>query len=198
MAKPSQRTAEIHKGAKDVKFDTRKLVTAAVIGAVYAALTMINPLAYGPIQFRVSEVLCILPFFLPISAVGLTIGCVISNLIGPYGIIDIVFGSLATLLAGLCTALIGIRARKSGKTGWGVCIAVCLMPVVFNAPIVGTVLAYASLAANTLEGSFWRAAAIYGGQVGLGEAVVMLVLGLPALRYILISPALRRLLSRQR
>jgi len=180
-----------------MKLDTRKLVTTAVIGAVYAALTMINPLAYGPIQFRVSEVLCILPFFLPISAVGLTIGCIIANLIGPYGLIDIVFGSFATLLAGLCTAWIGIRARKSGKTGWGASVAACLMPVVFNAPIVGTVLAYASLTMDTLEGPFWQTAAIYGGQVGLGEAGVMLVLGLPALRYILKSPALRGLLDRQ-
>lgn len=174
-----------------MKLSIRKLVTAAVIGALYAALTLINPLAYGPIQFRFSEVFCILPFFFPASAFGLTVGCVVANLIGPYGPLDIVFGSLATLFAGLCTAAIGIRARKSGKTGWGSYIAACLMPVIFNAPIVGAVIAYAST-----EYAFWKGFVLYGAEVGLGEAVVMLVLGLPALRYVSKIPALSGLFSK--
>ncbi len=174
-----------------MKLSIRKLVTASVIGALYAALTLVNPLAYGPIQFRFSEVLCILPFFFPASAFGLTVGCVVANLIGPYGPMDIIFGSLATLLAGLCTAAVGIRARKSEKTGWGACIAACLMPVVFNAPIVGAVIAYAST-----EFAFWKGFIIYGAQVGLGEAAVMLILGLPAMRYISKSPALSGLFEK--
>jgi uncharacterized membrane protein len=174
-----------------MKYSARKLVTASVIGALYAALTLVNPLAYGPIQFRFSEVLCILPFFFPASAFGLTVGCVVANLIGPYGPMDIVFGSLATLLAGLCTAAIGIRARKSGKTGWGSCIAACLMPVVFNAPIVGAVIAYAST-----EYAFWKGFVLYGAQVGLGEAAVMLILGVPAIRYISKSSALSELFNK--
>ena len=169
----------------------RKLVTAAVIGAVYAALTMVNPFSYGPIQFRVSEVLCILPFFFPISAFGLAIGCVIANLISAYGMIDIVFGSLATLLAGLCTAAIGVQARKTDRAGWGTNTAACLMPVVFNTPIVGCVLAYASLQDPSFQGGFWQTAAIFGGQVGLGELVVMLGLGLPAMRYLQNNAALK-------
>ena len=175
-----------------MKLSIKKLVTAAVIGALYAALTMVNPLSYGPIQFRFSEVLCIIPFFFPEAAFGLTVGCVIANIIGPYGVIDIVFGSLATLLAGISTAAIGIRARKNGNPSWGACIAACLMPVVFNMPIVGAVIAYAST-----EYAFWKGFVIYGAQVGLGEAAVMLVLGLPATRYILKNPALKGLLDRQ-
>ncbi|MEA4894852.1 MAG: QueT transporter family protein [Oscillospiraceae bacterium] len=174
-----------------MKLSIRKLVAAAVIGALYAALTLVNPLAYGPIQFRFSEVLCILPFFFPASAAGLTVGCVIANIIGPYGVLDIVFGSLATLLAGICTALIGIRARKKGECGWGACITACLMPVIFNAPIVGAVIAYASV-----ELAFWKGFVLYGAQVGLGEAGVMLVLGLPAMRYILKRPALSTLMNK--
>ena len=174
-----------------MKLNVRKLVTAAVIGALYAALTMINPLAYGPIQFRVSEILCILPFFFPESAVGLAVGCVIANIIGPYGIIDIVFGSLATLLAGVCTAIIGAKARKRDKIGWGACVLACLMPVLFNAPIVGGVIAYSST-----EYAFLNGLVLYGAQVGLGEAVVMLVLGLPTMRYILKNPTLSELLGR--
>lgn len=180
-----------------MKLDTRKLVTSAVIGAVYAALTLaISPIAYGPVQFRISEALCILPYFMPASAAGLTVGCLIANLLGPSaGIPDIVFGSLATLLACVCTALIGLRARKDGRTGWGSCIAACLMPVVFNAPIIGMVIAYASISEPT-AGGFWQSAALFGAQVGLGEAVVMLVLGLPAMRYILKNPLLRGVLDR--
>ena len=167
-----------------MNLNLRKLETAAIIGAVYAALTMINPFAYGPIQFRVTEVLCILPFFFPASAFGLAIGCVISNLISAYGVLDIVFGSLATLLAGLCTAAIGNRARRTDKAGWGTYIAACSMPVIFNAPIIGCVLAYASVNTPSAQGGFWQTAAIFGGQVGLGEAVVMLGLGLPLMIYL--------------
>lgn len=176
----------------------RKLVTAAIIGAAYAALTMINPFSYGPIQFRVSEVLCILPFFFPSSAFGLAVGCVIANLISAYGMLDIVFGSLATLLAGLCTAAIGIKARKSDTAGWGRYIAACLMPVIFNAPIVGCVLAYASLNDPTIQGGFWQTAAIFGGQVGLGEAVVMLGLGLPIVIYLQKNATFKELFAKLR
>ena len=83
---------------------TRKLAAAAVTGAAYAALTMLlAPISYGAIQCRVSEVLCILPFFIPCTAWGLFAGCAIANLLSAAGIFDVVFGSLATLLAALCT-----------------------------------------------------------------------------------------------
>ena len=85
---------------------TRKLAAAAVTGAAYAALTMLlAPISYGAIQCRVSEVLCILPFFIPCTAWGLFAGCAIANLLSAAGIFDVVFGSLATLLAALCTGV---------------------------------------------------------------------------------------------
>ncbi|MEL7603763.1 MAG: QueT transporter family protein [Bacillota bacterium] len=181
-----------------MKSGIRTLVTAAVIGALYAALTLaLAPISYGALQFRISEALCILPFFMPASAAGLAVGCAIANLIGPgAGLPDVVFGSLATLLAGVCTALIGVRARARGKTSWGACVAACLMPAVFNAPIIGLVIAYAVLGGLGAEG-FWQSALLFGAQVGLGEVVVLLALGLPAMRYILRSPALLALLDRQ-
>lgn len=179
-----------------MKFNTRKLVTAAVIGALYAALTMLlAPISYGasfiPIEFRVSEILCILPFFFPTSVAGLFVGCLIANLLSPLGPLDVVFGSLATLLAGICTAAIGIKARKTEKMGWGVCIAACLMPVVFNAPIVGAVISYTSA-----PNEFWSSFAFFVAQIGIGEAGVMLVLGLPAMRYILKTPTLKGRMDR--
>ena len=83
----------------------RKLTFAAVVGALYAALTIaLAPISYGPLQFRVSEVLCILPFFFPFTAWGLFVGCALANLFGSGLLPDIVFGSLATLLAALCTS----------------------------------------------------------------------------------------------
>lgn len=158
-----------------------KLICAAIIGAVYAALTMLlAPISYGTLQFRVSEALCILPFFFPASAAGLFVGCIIANLISTAGLLDVIFGSLATLLAGLCTAAIGISIRKVspkngvGAASWGRRVAACAMPVIFNAPIVGAILAYTS----TPE-AFWPGLVLFGVQVGIGEAVVMFALGLP-------------------
>lgn len=177
----------------------RGLVAAAAIGGLYAALTLaLASVSYGPIQFRISEVLCILPFFLPISAAGLTVGCILANLLGPgLGWMDVVFGSLATLLASLCTAAIGIRARKAGDVGWGPCLLACLMPVLFNAPIIGMVIAYISLAEGTAE-HFWRTAAGSGAWVGFGEAIVMFALGLPTMRYLLRNPRLAEEMERLR
>ena len=86
---------------------TRKLTAAAVTGAAYAALTMLlAPISYGAIQCRVSEVLCILPFFIPCTAWGLFAGCAIANVLTG-NIFDITFGSLATLAAVLTAARLG-------------------------------------------------------------------------------------------
>ena len=92
---------------------TRKLAAAAVTGAAYAALTMLlAPISYGAIQCRVSEVLCILPFFIPCTAWGLFAGCAIANLLSAAGIFDVIFGSLATLLAALCLPLMRLLPRN--------------------------------------------------------------------------------------
>jgi uncharacterized membrane protein len=180
-----------------MKFEVKKLAAAAAVGALYAALTLgLAPISYGAVQFRIAEALCILPFFFPASAIGLTAGCVIANFLGPgAGVLDVVFGSLATLLAGLCTAMVGERARRRESMGWGVCAAACLMPVLFNAPVIGMVIAYASLSEPGAM-DFWRGALVFGAQVGLGEAAVLFALGLPALRYILKNPTLMGLLQR--
>ena len=119
-----------------MKISTRKLASAAVVGAAYAALTLLlAPISFGLVQFRVSEALCILPAFLPCTSWGLWIGCAIANLAGGYGIPDIVFGSLATLGASLCMA--GIVKGHEQPLKLGRAIAVCFMPVIWNGPIVG-------------------------------------------------------------
>ena len=82
-----------------MKLHTRQLTCAAIVGAAYAVLSI-----FGPIQCRFSEALCVLPFLLPETAWGLGVGCLIANLLSPYGVLDIVVGSAATLLAALLTA----------------------------------------------------------------------------------------------
>ena len=88
-------------------FDTKKLTRCALVAAIYVALTMLSNalnLAYGPIQLRFSEAMTVLPFLMPEASWGLFIGCVLSNILSPYGPLDMIVGSAATLLAALLTA----------------------------------------------------------------------------------------------
>lgn len=160
-----------------MKNDTRSIAAAAIIGALYAVLTMVlAPISYGAIQFRVSEALCILPYFLPSTAWGLFIGCAVANMLTG-NVLDIVFGSLATLLAGLCTAHFGKKSHGPLPR-----IAACMMPVLFNALVVGAVItkAYNGLGVFSSLPVF----ALNAAQVGLGEAAVMFFIGLPLMHYL--------------
>ncbi|MFY9279380.1 MAG: QueT transporter family protein [Caldicoprobacterales bacterium] len=108
---------------------TRFIVEAAILAAVYAVITIIlAPISYGQIQVRVSEALTILPYFTPAAVPGLFVGCIVSNIFGGGGLIDIIFGSLATLVA-------AILSRKMRKP-W----LVPLPPVVVNGFVIGWVL----------------------------------------------------------
>lgn len=94
-------------------------VQAAVIAAVYVVLTYFISafnLASGAIQVRISEALCILPFFTPAAIPGLFLGCLLSNFLTGGIIWDIIFGSLATLLGALGTWLLCGRANPGTKT----------------------------------------------------------------------------------
>ena len=151
----------------------RKIVFAGIVAALYATLTIaVAPIAYGPIQFRIAEVLCILPFFFPVTVPGLFIGCVIANLLSPYGMLDIVAGSAASLLAALCTMWLGRLNRSSIP----IKALACFPPVIFNAVMIGVVIAWASTDSAT---AFWPAFILYGFQVGFGQLVVMYALGFP-------------------
>jgi uncharacterized membrane protein len=135
---------------------TRYLITAAIIAAIYAALTIVMSYSsYGLIQFRVSEILTVLPFFTPAAIPGLFIGCIISNLFSPFALTDIIVGSLATLIAAYLTS------KMPNK--W----LAPLPPVICNAVIVGLELSL------TLHQPLWYAIL----SVGFGEAVVCFVGG---------------------
>ena len=80
----------------------RTLALGGMVAALYAALTvLLAPLSYGPVQLRFSEGLTLLPYFLPEAVPGLAAGCLIANLFGGYGAVDVVVGTGATLLAGV-------------------------------------------------------------------------------------------------
>ena len=162
------------------KNSVRRLTRAAIVGALYAALTLLSSvfgIAYGPVQFRLSEALCVLPFLFPETAWGLFAGCWVANLISPYGPLDMVVGSLATLLAALWTA----KCRRKQFAP--------LPPVLCNGVLVGAVLAWQQ--SGSLE-TFLPAFALNGVSVALGEAVVCFGLGLLLLRAVEKSGALHR------
>lgn len=158
---------------------TMYIVQAAVIAALYAVLTILqNTLLPGSasmaVQFRVSEVLTILALYTPAAIPGLTIGCVIANIsslstLGPY---DLIFGSLASLVAALLMYLL------RNKRILGLPVAAALMPALANGIIVGFEIEF-------LEGGFhFLSFLLQGGLVALGELAVLFILGLPLSRLI--------------
>ena len=138
---------------------TRNLVYGALIAAIYVVLTlMFRPISYGPIQFRISEALCVLPYFLPAAIPGVFIGCLISNLLGGAVLMDVVFGSLATLIG-------AVGSWMLRKNRWMVSVP----PIVSNTLIIPWVLklAYGS------EELVWYMMV----TVGIGEILAIGVLG---------------------
>jgi uncharacterized membrane protein len=156
---------------KNFNISIKTITAAGIIGAAYAALTLlVYPLSYGPVQFRLSEALTVLPFFLPEAIPGLFIGCIAANLLSPnIAVLDVVFGSLATLAAAFAT-------YKFGKMKTGIFYAP-LPPVIINAITVGAIIA---LSAAPGEGGF-GAFLSFVLSVGAGELVVCYGLGLPLL-----------------
>ena len=143
----------------------RSIARAAIIAALYALLTMFTqPISYGPIQFRVSEALCILPLFFPESVVGLTVGCLIANILGN-GIFDIVLGTAATLIAAVVTFLVG---RYIKNTALKIVLGE-LSPCVFNGLIIPFVLILSGI---EIQGYWIEAAFIF-----LSEAICLGVIG---------------------
>lgn len=153
-------------------FTVRYMAEAGIIAAIYFVLTIINPLAFGPVQVRFSEALCVLPFFTPAAVPGLFIGCLLSNLAGsPLGIYDIVFGSLATLAAALLTYYIGRIAERKTQGAKSFKWLLPLPAVVINAFVVAAILSF--YLPEELE--YWITA-LY---VGVGQAIACYVLGIP-------------------
>ena len=144
----------------------RRLTEAGVIAALYAGLTLLLPVfSFGPLQFRLSEILTILPAFTPAAIPGLTVGCLLANGFGLAaganlaGAWDLLVGTGATLAAALCAyALRGTRVK-------GVPLWSAIPAVLFNTGLVGAELCFAVFGGE--PSALWLCFL----QVGLGELV---------------------------
>ena len=139
------------------RISTRDLTLAAAVGAMYVVLGYFGNtfnLTFGVIQCRFSEALTVLPFLNPATRWGLFVGCIVTNLLSPYGPLDMIFGSLATLVAACLTARC--------KTKW----LAPLPPVLLNAFIIGGVIAFQEVG---FTGAFMTAFTYHALTIGAGQ-----------------------------
>ncbi len=169
---------------RDVKNQlVRKIVETAIIAALYVVLTFISNifgLSYSGVQLRLSEALTILPALSPFAVTGLTIGCFISNLASPLGIIDIVFGTLSTFI---CAQLTRMCSKVIVK---GIPILAPLPPVLVGSILIGLMIAFIMP-----EGFSFYAFLISSISVGIGEFIVCYGLGIPLFLFIKKSKILK-------
>ena len=153
------------------KFTVRELTLAAMTAAVYAVLGYFGDifgLTFGAVQFRFAEALTVLPFLFPATAPGLALGCLITNLLSPFGPVDIIFGTLATAIAAYLT-------MKMPK--W---YLAAVPPILVNALILPPMWAWSET--GGFSPSFWSALGFNALTFIIGEAVVCYVLGTLLLR----------------
>jgi len=163
---------------------TLVLVQGAIIAALYVAVNYAQELflpstTTGPVQFRISEILCTLVLFIPAAIPGLTVGCLLSNFVA-MGVLplDTILGTTATLLAAICAYK--LRKIKVFK----VPVLSLLMPVIFNAVIIGL-----ELEIFYVEGAFtFTGFMLQAGLVALGEFVVCVLGGIPFYFLLLRTP----------
>ena len=174
------------------------LARVGVIAAAYAACTLIallflGSLAWGPIQFRVSEALCVLALFTPAAIPGLTLGCVIANVMnivisgtGMLGMLDVVFGSLATFAGALFTWK--MRRHPLVALAGPVLANALIVPAYLPLLLQGVGFYTIPFPTISLDNS-WLFMYLFGlVTTGVGEAVIMYVLGYPLARSLAKTP----------
>ena len=170
------------------KLSVHSLVRCAVIAAVYVVVCLVlAPFSYGAVQVRVAEALCLLPVFGAEYIVGVTLGCLLANLLGST-VIDVVFGTLATLLACLVTyKLRDVRVK-------GLAIPASLPPVVFNMIIVGAF----EITFFFSDGAPTAALAVFNAvTVGIGELISCTVLGVALVKLIETKESLKKIFTEE-
>lgn len=144
------------------------VVQAAMIAAIYVALTFVSAslgLASGTIQVRISEALCILPVFTTAAIPGLWLGCLLANFLTGSILVDVICGSIATLIGALGTYY--LRKYKTACT---------LPPVIANMVIVPFVLRYGYGFVTEYKGIDWSIP-FNAATVGIGEVITCVVMG---------------------
>lgn len=153
-----------------VVLSPRYITRVALIAAVYATVTVaLAPVSYGPIQIRVSEALAVLPFVSPAAVPGLFFGCLLANMLGGFGLPDIVLGSAATLVSAALTRRVPHALLAP------------LPPVIVNAVVVSAYL-------SVLAGLPYL---VTMGYIAFGQFMACYVLGYPLLTLIIRSDRLR-------
>ena len=148
-------------------FNAKTLTRSGIIAAVYVALTLaLYPISFGAVQVRISEGLTLLPLVFPESVLGLTVGCLIANLFGN-GVLDIVFGTLATFSSAVLTRVVAKNIKKD-------CLKILvggIFPVVINA----LVIPFTFLAITESTTVYF----ITAGQIFIGQALAVYLVGTP-------------------
>ncbi len=171
---------------------SKQIARAGIIGAVYAAATLLcllvlQGLAWGPVQFRISEAVCVLAVLSSSAVPGLAVGCVIANLVnaaiggtGILGMLDVLFGSIATLLGALWCRKFRSRPKLAllGFVLTNALIVPAYLPILLQG------LGYYTIpfTAISLDGAYPLMYLFGVVATGIGEAVVIYGLGLPLLR----------------
>ncbi|NTU71710.1 MAG: QueT transporter family protein [Coriobacteriia bacterium] len=168
---------------------TRYIAQAGVIAAVYCTLTLLTMqllqgLAWGPVQFRVSEAFTVIAMLTPAGVPGLALGSVIANALNPAALwplagLDVVFGSLATLLGAVWMRRFA-RRRAIALAG-PVIMNALIVPVYLPIMLAGLGFYTVPFFGVNLEGT-WLGMYLFGvAAVGVGEAVVVYAVGWPLL-----------------
>jgi len=176
---------------------TAFLAQTGLIAAGHAAFTLLvmhtmSYLAWGPVQFRISEALTILPLFFPSAIPGLTLGCLISNglslgITGPLGWLDVVFGTLATLLGALWTYR--FRARQKLALLGPVIANALIVPAYLPIILVGLGFYTIPFTGISLDSSYLMMYLFGVICVAIGQAAVVFGIGMP------LATVLRRVLA---
>ena len=157
-------------------FTAKRLCRGGVIAALYVALTLaFGPLPYlGILQIRPAEALCILPLFFVEAIPALYIGCMIANAFSPFWLYDVFIGSLATLLAAVCTYLIGKSVKnEKAKLFFG-----GFFPVLLNALVIPFIIVFLC-GEGTNVGAYTTAYLLSALSIALTESVWVYALGIP-------------------
>ena len=154
---------------------TKRLCRAGIIAALYVALTYVfAPFAFGPLQIRPAEALCILALLYPEAIPALWVGCMLSNLASPFFFYDVLIGALATLLAAFIAYLVGRFIKNTPLK----LVLGGLPTVLFNAALIPFIIVFLCG-----EGEGFSSAGIayltYAGSIALTEAVWVYALGTP-------------------
>lgn len=154
---------------------TKRLCRAGIIAALYVALTYVfAPFAFGPLQIRPAEALCILALLYPEAIPALWVGCMLSNIASPFFLYDVFIGSLATLLSAFVAYLVGRFIKNIPLK----IILGGLPTVLFNAAIIPLIIVFLCGGGEGFP-SAWIAYLTYAGSIALTEAVWVYALGTP-------------------